>query len=200
MAELLKWHHATVTVCHSKTKNLEQKVKMADILVVAVGKPEMIKGSWIKEGAVVIDCGINPTPDATKKSGQKMLGDVEFEAAKSVASYITPVPGGVGPMTVALLMQNTVEAAKRTIPNSEKWNISLLKLNPLSKVVRQQFLYGRKSFSISIYEKEFLPFAGVRCQTQILYIFGFFLVFYASGTSRHRDCSSSNPERYSIGG
>jgi len=133
MSELLKWHDATVTICHSKTKDLDKIVAGADIVVAAVGRPKMVKGSWIKPGAVVIDCGINSVPDPTKKSGKGLVGDVDFQEAIKVASHITPVPGGVGPMTVALLMQNTVEAAKRAIPKSGNWQLSLLKINPLEK-------------------------------------------------------------------
>jgi methylenetetrahydrofolate dehydrogenase (NADP+)/methenyltetrahydrofolate cyclohydrolase len=96
---------ATVTVCHRFTENLQQHVTMADILVVAVGKPGIVRGEWIKPGAVVIDVGINRLPTG------KLVGDVEFEVARQRASYITPVPGGVGPMTVAMLMKNTLESA-----------------------------------------------------------------------------------------
>ncbi|CAL7948584.1 unnamed protein product [Xylocopa violacea] len=136
VAELLKWHHATVTVCHSKTKNLPQVVSQADILVVGIGKPQMVKGSWIKPGAVVIDCGINYIPDATKKSGQRLVGDVDYEEAAKAASYITPVPGGVGPMTVAMLMKNTVISAQRTAEKllNKKWNLKVLKINPQKPV------------------------------------------------------------------
>jgi len=115
MANLLTWANATVTICHSRTTNLEEMVKMADIVVAAVGVKELVKGSWIKPGAVVIDCGINVEPDATKKSGRRLVGDVEFAVAKKLASWITPVPGGVGPMTVAMLMQNTLESAKTAL-------------------------------------------------------------------------------------
>ncbi|KAH7640934.1 c-1-tetrahydrofolate synthase [Dermatophagoides farinae] len=113
MAQLLIWNNATVTVCHSRTKNLPEICRNAEILVVAIGKPLFVKREWIKPGAVVIDCGISSIPDATKKSGQRLVGDVDFDTAKEVASYITPVPGGVGPMTVAMLINNTVESAKR---------------------------------------------------------------------------------------
>lgn len=115
MSNLLLWNHATVTVCHSKTVDLPSVVKTADILVVAIGKPEFVKGDWIKPGAVVIDCGINSIPDETKKSGKRLVGDVDYQAAKEVAGWITPVPGGVGPMTVAMLLQNTVESAKNNL-------------------------------------------------------------------------------------
>ncbi|VDI61779.1 methylenetetrahydrofolate dehydrogenase (NADP+) / methenyltetrahydrofolate cyclohydrolase / [Mytilus galloprovincialis] len=133
MADLLKWNHATVTVCHSKTQNLPDIVKTADIVVVGIGRPQMVKGDWIKKGAVVIDCGINSIPDATKKSGKRLVGDVDFDEVKQVASWITPVPGGVGPMTVAMLLQNTVEQARKMAAKSVagKWN---LELNPLKLV------------------------------------------------------------------
>jgi methylenetetrahydrofolate dehydrogenase (NADP+)/methenyltetrahydrofolate cyclohydrolase len=99
--------HATVTLCHSRTKDLPGKVAQADVVIAAVGRPEMIKGEWIKEGAVVIDVGVNRVGE------KKLVGDVEFEAAKARASAITPVPGGVGPMTITMLLYNTVEGAKR---------------------------------------------------------------------------------------
>ncbi|MDH4310198.1 MAG: bifunctional methylenetetrahydrofolate dehydrogenase/methenyltetrahydrofolate cyclohydrolase FolD [Gammaproteobacteria bacterium] len=100
---------ATVTVCHRFTKNLEQHVDMGDILVAAVGKPGIVRGEWVKAGAVVIDVGINRRPTG------KLVGDVEFEVARQRASCITPVPGGVGPMTVAMLMKNTLESALQRI-------------------------------------------------------------------------------------
>ncbi|XP_053696503.1 C-1-tetrahydrofolate synthase, cytoplasmic [Sabethes cyaneus] len=138
MAELLKWHDATVTICHSKTKNLNMMIKKADILVVAVGKPEMVRGAWIKPSAVVIDCGINSISDPTKKSGQRLVGDVKYDEALVVASYVTPVPGGVGPMTVAMLMQNTVQSAlrvaQRMIEMEFRWPIKVLPLKPLEQV------------------------------------------------------------------
>jgi methylenetetrahydrofolate dehydrogenase (NADP+)/methenyltetrahydrofolate cyclohydrolase/formyltetrahydrofolate synthetase len=109
---LLKNADATVTVCHSKTKNLPEVIRKADILVAAIGQPEFVKGEWLKPGAVVIDVGTNYIPDATKKSGQRLVGDVEYASAVEVASQITPVPGGVGPMTVAMLLSNVVGSAK----------------------------------------------------------------------------------------
>ncbi len=108
---LLKNAHATVTVCHSQTKDLESFIKRADVLVAAIGKPNFVQGDWLKPGAVVIDVGTNFVPDASKKSGQRLVGDVDFESASEVASQITPVPGGVGPMTVAMLLQNVVDSA-----------------------------------------------------------------------------------------
>ncbi len=104
-AMLLLHNNGTVTICHSKTKDLKEKTKKADILVAAVGIPNFITGDMIKEGAVVIDVGIN------RLENKKLCGDVEFESAEKVAGAITPVPGGVGPMTVAMLMKNTVRAA-----------------------------------------------------------------------------------------
>lgn len=113
MAQLLLWNNSTVTICHSKTKNLDKICRDADIVVAAVGRAQMVKKSWIKPGAIVIDCGINVIPDATKKSGTRLVGDVDFDECKEVAGAITPVPGGVGPMTVAMLISNTVESASR---------------------------------------------------------------------------------------
>jgi len=105
--------NCTVTLTHSRTKNLEEITKTADILVVALGKPEFITGEMVKEGAVIIDVGITRVVDESKKSGFRLLGDVEFSSAAEKASYITPVPGGVGPMTIASLMQNTLLACQR---------------------------------------------------------------------------------------
>lgn len=108
MAELLLNANATVTICHSKTQNLTEIVKSADILVVAIGKPKFITANMIKEGAVVVDVGINRIPDS-----KKIVGDVDFENVKEKCSYITPVPGGVGPMTIMTLMDNVVTACER---------------------------------------------------------------------------------------
>lgn len=107
---LLRNAHATVTVCHSKTRNLQEVVKTADVVIAAIGKAQFVQGDWLKPGAVVIDVGTNFIPDETKKSGFRLVGDVDFNSASEVASAITPVPGGVGPMTVAMLMQNVVDA------------------------------------------------------------------------------------------
>ncbi|KAF0286774.1 C-1-tetrahydrofolate synthase, cytoplasmic [Amphibalanus amphitrite] len=136
MAELLKWHHATVSTCHSRTKNIQEHVLRADILVVGIGKPHFVKGDWIKPGAVVIDCGINAIPDETKKSGHRLLGDVDTAEASKRASFITPVPGGVGPMTVAMLMQNTVRAAALAVEreHQDSWELEPLTIEPLSPV------------------------------------------------------------------
>ena len=105
--------NATVTVCHTGTRDLGAFTRQADILVVAAGRPNTVTGDMIKPGAAVIDVGVNRIPDATKKSGFRLSGDVDFESAKEVAALITPVPGGVGPMTITMLLYNTLEAARR---------------------------------------------------------------------------------------
>ena len=104
--------NSTVTICHTGTKDIESIVKQADIIVAAAGHPMTVTKQMVKPGAVVIDVGANRIPDSTKKSGFRLTGDVDFEAVSEIASYITPVPGGVGPMTIAMLMVNTLEAAK----------------------------------------------------------------------------------------
>ncbi|KRY80086.1 C-1-tetrahydrofolate synthase, cytoplasmic [Trichinella pseudospiralis] len=120
VSTLLLWQNATVTTCHSKTENLAEFCQSADILIVAVGRPNLIQGSWIKPKAVVIDCGINVVEDDERR----LVGDVDFESAKQVASFITPVPGGVGPMTVAMLMSNTVDVACRTLKHADSWSLT----------------------------------------------------------------------------
>jgi methylenetetrahydrofolate dehydrogenase (NADP+)/methenyltetrahydrofolate cyclohydrolase len=112
MAALMIGQDATVTVAHSRTRDLPAVTRRADILIAAVGRPQMITADMVKPGAVVIDVGINRIPDATKKSGTRLVGDVDFDGVKHVASKITPVPGGVGKMTIAMLMLNTVRAAE----------------------------------------------------------------------------------------
>jgi methylenetetrahydrofolate dehydrogenase (NADP+)/methenyltetrahydrofolate cyclohydrolase len=109
MAMMMLAAGATVTLCNSKTRDLGAHTRMADVLVVATGRPKMITGDMVKPGAVVIDVGINRQEDG------KLCGDVDFESASKIASAITPVPGGVGPMTIAMLLVNTVEAAERTV-------------------------------------------------------------------------------------
>ena len=103
---------STVTVCHSRTDNLADITSQADILIAAIGIPQFVTANMVKEGAVVIDVGINSIEDPTKSNGTRLVGDVAFEEAKAKASFITPVPGGVGPMTIAMLMVNTVNAAR----------------------------------------------------------------------------------------
>ena len=106
--------NATVTVCHSATRDLKEHTLRAEILIVAAGKAKMVTGDMVKEGAVVIDVGINRIADASTKSGFRLVGDVDFEGARARASKITPVPGGVGPMTIAMLLKNTVRAAEQS--------------------------------------------------------------------------------------
>jgi 5,10-methylene-tetrahydrofolate dehydrogenase/methenyl tetrahydrofolate cyclohydrolase len=112
VALLLVRANATVTICHSRTKDLPEMVRQADVLVAAVGRAEMVRGDWIKPGAVVIDVGTNRVDDATRKRGYRLVGDVAFDEAKEVAGFISPVPGGVGPMTITMLLRNTLRAAK----------------------------------------------------------------------------------------
>jgi methylenetetrahydrofolate dehydrogenase (NADP+)/methenyltetrahydrofolate cyclohydrolase len=121
MAMLLLGESATVTIAHSKTRDLAAVVGRADIVVAAVGRPEMVRGDWIKPGAVVIDVGINRVP-AAENGKTRLVGDVAFDEAAEVASAITPVPGGVGPMTIAMLLRNTIVAAHRRagLPNPEE--------------------------------------------------------------------------------
>jgi len=109
VALMLLEANATVTICHSKTKNIEDIVRLADVVIAAIGKPHFVKGDWIQKGSVVIDVGINRLADG------KLVGDVDFETAQKNAGWITPVPGGVGPMTIAMLLANTLEAATRSI-------------------------------------------------------------------------------------
>ncbi|XP_032670767.1 C-1-tetrahydrofolate synthase, cytoplasmic isoform X2 [Odontomachus brunneus] len=174
ISELLKWHNATVTVCHSRTKNLPGIVREADILVVGIGQPELVKGDWIKPGAVVIDCGINPVPDSTKKSGQRLLGDVAYQEAAQVASYITPVPGGVGPMTVAMLMKNTVISAQRAVEKmlTTQWNLRVLKLNFVQPVPsdisisrsQEPKLISSLAEEIGLLSNEFSPYGNKKAK------------------------------------
>lgn len=110
-AMLLLRRDCTVTICHSRTRNLPEVCRQADILIAAVGRAEMVRRDWVKPGALVIDVGINRVDDATRKSGYRLVGDVAFDEVREVAGAITPVPGGVGPMTIAMLLQNTVRAA-----------------------------------------------------------------------------------------
>ncbi|XP_071832633.1 C-1-tetrahydrofolate synthase, cytoplasmic-like isoform X1 [Apostichopus japonicus] len=131
MSDLLRSQNATVTMCHSRTKDLPAVLQESDIIVVGIRQPLMVKKEWIKPGSVVIDCGINFIEDKTKKSGQRMVGDVDYVGCKETASWITPVPGGVGPMTVAMLMSNTIEGAKRNLHKMKKggaWNMRYLPL------------------------------------------------------------------------
>jgi methylenetetrahydrofolate dehydrogenase (NADP+) / methenyltetrahydrofolate cyclohydrolase len=112
VALLLVRANATVTICHSRTRDLPSVTRQADVLVAAVGKAGMVRGDWVKPGAVVIDVGINRVEDASRPRGYRLVGDVAFDEAKEVAGVITPVPGGVGPLTIAMLLRNTLRAAK----------------------------------------------------------------------------------------
>ncbi len=112
VALLLVRANATVTICHSRTKDLPDVVRSADVLVAAVGRAEMVRGDWVKPGAVVIDVGINRVEDASRARGYRLVGDVAYDEAVQVAGAITPVPGGVGPMTIAMLLNSTLRAAK----------------------------------------------------------------------------------------
>ena len=114
VALLLVRANATVTICHSRTQNLPEVVRQADVLVAAVGKPEMVRGDWVKPGAVVIDVGINRVEDASRPRGYRLVGDVAYAEVAQVAGAITPVPGGVGPLTIAMLLRNTLHAAELT--------------------------------------------------------------------------------------
>jgi 5,10-methylene-tetrahydrofolate dehydrogenase/methenyl tetrahydrofolate cyclohydrolase len=112
MALLLVRANATVTICHSRSRNLKEVCRSADVLVAAVGRAEMVRGDWIKPGAVVVDVGMNRVEDASRPRGYRLTGDVAFDEAKDVAGWITPVPGGVGPMTIAMLLKSTLRAAR----------------------------------------------------------------------------------------
>ena len=131
---ILRKRDATVTQCHRYTTNLQEIIGRADVLVVAIGHAGFVKGEWIKKGAIVIDVGTNYIADPTKKSGQRLVGDVDFESASQVASFITPVPGGVGPMTVAMLMSNTFDAAKQAWQRRRDRRFTPLPLDIQAKV------------------------------------------------------------------
>ena len=115
LALMLANANATVTICHSRTRDLPGTVRRADIVVAAVGQPEYVKGDWLKPGAIVIDVGSNSLPDPASEKGYRYVGDVEFESARAVAGHISKVPGGVGPMTITMLLANTMKAARRSI-------------------------------------------------------------------------------------
>jgi 5,10-methylene-tetrahydrofolate dehydrogenase/methenyl tetrahydrofolate cyclohydrolase len=119
VAMLLQKRDATVTICHSRTKDLAEHLRNADIVIAAIGRTEMITGDMLKPGVAVIDVGINQKPDPTAKRGYRLVGDVDYESASEVAGAITPVPGGVGPMTIAMLMKNTLRAAEIALAKQE---------------------------------------------------------------------------------
>ena len=113
LAMLMLQKNATVTICHTRTKDMARFTREADIVVVAAGRPHTLTADMIRPGTVVIDVGVNRVPDSSKTTGYRLVGDVDYEAVAEIASAITPVPGGVGPMTIAMLLYNTVEAARR---------------------------------------------------------------------------------------
>lgn len=131
IATLLRNENATVVNCHSATTNLKELIGLADIVIAACGIPKFVKGGWLKQGSVVVDVGINYIKDSTKKSGRRLVGDVDFESAKDKVSYITPVPGGVGPMTVTMLMNNVYNAAKKSFTKN-----SHIKIEPLPLITK----------------------------------------------------------------
>ncbi|KAI6877670.1 C-1-tetrahydrofolate synthase, partial [Hortaea werneckii] len=172
---LLRNADATVTVCHSKTKDLQAVLRSADIVVAAIGKERFVKGDWIKPGAVVIDVGTNYIPDDTKKSGQRLVGDVDYDAAVEVASYITPVPGGVGPMTVAMLLRNVVNAADNYFDKQKGRRITPLPLKlqkPVPsdiEVSRQQHpkLINKVAAEIGIAPSELEPYGAYKAKVSL---------------------------------
>lgn len=134
VSSLLRNADATVTVCHSRTQNLQDELKAADIVIAAIGQALFVKGDWLKPGAVVVDVGTNYIPDDSKKSGQRLVGDVDYASASKVASKITPVPGGVGPMTVAMLLQNVIDSATTYFERQKARHIKPLPLKLQSPV------------------------------------------------------------------
>jgi methylenetetrahydrofolate dehydrogenase (NADP+)/methenyltetrahydrofolate cyclohydrolase/formyltetrahydrofolate synthetase len=134
IALLLQKEFATVTLCHTYTQNLREEIATADIVVSATGCPHLVKGDYIKPGAIVIDVGTQFVPDKSKKTGKRLVGDIDYQSVASRAGYITPVPGGVGPMTIAMLMDNIVLAWKRSNFEHIKDKIEQLELQ------KQQFL------------------------------------------------------------
>jgi methylenetetrahydrofolate dehydrogenase (NADP+)/methenyltetrahydrofolate cyclohydrolase len=114
-----KTANATVTVCHSRTRNIAEHCRRADIIIAAIGMPHFVKADMVKEGVVIMDVGVNRIPDSTTKSGTRLVGDVDFDAIQPKAKAITPNPGGVGPMTIAMLLRNTVQAAEQSAINRQ---------------------------------------------------------------------------------
>lgn len=175
LSYLLRNADATVTVCHSKTKNLEDIVKQADIVVAAIGKPGFVKGSWLKEGAVVIDVGTNSIPDESKKSGYRLVGDVEYESAVEKASQITPVPGGVGPMTVAMLLRNVTDAATASFDRLKARHVVPLPLKLLDPVpsdiavsrAQRPKLINKVAAEIGIATNELEPFGAYKAKVSL---------------------------------
>lgn len=172
---LLRNENATVTQCHSHTVDLPQIIKTADILVAAIGKPNYVKGDWLKPGAVVIDVGINSIPDDSKKSGQRMVGDIDYESAAQVASKITPVPGGVGPMTVAMLLRNVVNAAKNFLEKQKNRRVIPLPIRLLEPVpsdiaisrAQQPKLITQVAKEIGLLPNELEPYGAYKAKVDL---------------------------------
>ncbi|MCJ1356372.1 MAG: tetrahydrofolate synthase [Icmadophila ericetorum] len=175
VSHLLKHADATVTVCHSRTQNLSEYIKRADIVVAAIGQPNFVKGEWLKPGAVVIDVGTNPVEDSTKKLGTRLVGDVDYESAVEVASMITPVPGGVGPMTVAMLLQNVVDAATTYFEAQKARHITPLPLKLLSPMpsdiaisrAQKPKLITRVAQEIGIATHELEPYGAYKAKVDL---------------------------------
>jgi 5,10-methylene-tetrahydrofolate dehydrogenase/methenyl tetrahydrofolate cyclohydrolase len=146
-AMLLNKRDATVTICHSATKDMAEVVRQADIIIAAAGQPELIKGSWVKPGAAIIDVGTNPVADESKKSGFRLVGDCDYQECSQVAGAITPVPGGVGPMTIAMLMRNTVHVGGMFISGELKPGCFGPQTMPLDTRIRAQSGSSEKSWT-----------------------------------------------------
>ncbi|KAI9684504.1 MAG: tetrahydrofolate synthase [Trizodia sp. TS-e1964] len=176
LSYLLKNADATVTICHSRTQGIENFIKQADVLVAAIGQPNFVKGAWLKPGAVVIDVGTNFIPDNSKKSGQRMVGDVDFESASTVASFITTVPGGVGPMTVAMLLQNVVDSATAHYQRERSRRITPLPINIQSPVpsdiavsrAQRPKMISRVAREIGISQGELEPYGAYKAKVDLL--------------------------------
>ncbi|ORY68805.1 C-1-tetrahydrofolate synthase [Pseudomassariella vexata] len=172
---LLKNADATVTVCHSRTQDLEGYLRKADVVVAAIGKAQFVKGEWLKPGAVIIDVGTNYIPDPSRKSGQRLVGDVDFEAAAKVASYITPVPGGVGPMTVAMLLQNVVDATSMYFERQKRRRIVPLPLklqDPVPTDIEVSRAQAPKQITrvaeeVGVYPHELEPYGSYKAKVDL---------------------------------
>ena len=175
VSHLLRHADATVTVCHSKTPNIPEVLKQADIVIAAIGKPNFVKGDWLKPGAIVVDVGMNSIPDATKKSGHRLVGDVDFASASQVASQITPVPGGVGPMTVAMLLRNVVDAATNFFAKQKERHVKSIPLKlqtpvpsdiAISRAQRPR-LISQIAAELGIFPSELEPFGKTKAKVDL---------------------------------
>lgn len=180
VTSLLRSKDCTVTQVHSKTRDLQKILADADIVVSAIGKAEFVKGSWLKKGVVVIDVGTNYIPDSSKKSGHRLVGDVDYASASEVASAITPVPGGVGPMTVAMLMANVLQSAERSIASGRQLGVGrgVVKANPLKllekvpsdiEVARSQTPkpIDQVAYEIGLLKSELEPYGDVKAKVDL---------------------------------